>query len=504
MMMRNQIHRYGSRRISPAFPPDAAVGGPGSVRLRNQVHVLHRAPDEDSVEVFVARQPILDSNLKVFGHELLHRSGAANFYSGTEPSLASLEVINNSLFSVDIAQMVAGTRAFINFGRDLLVSEAAHVLPPNDVVIEVLEDTAIDAEVLAACRKLRARGYLLAADDIVTADQLQPLLDVVDFIKVDFQAASAAETKRIVGMCGRRYTCLAEKVETQAEFASARQMGYQLFQGYFFARPTVMTGRQIPGYKMNYLRILQAVHRPRLEFTELERLIQQEVSVTYKLLHYANSALFGQRRQIESIRRALVILGEQELRKWTSVVLLIHLAVDSPDALILCALTRASFCESLARLACLGARKSELFLMGLFSLLDAITGAPLEKALGEIRLAGDIHATLLGHPSASPAIGSIFALVKAYERGEWGAVVEFARRLRVDGDEVRDAYLQAVTWCQQVFSTPQVTGAPAVENAPQVPAASGSLAANACPGVAGTPSAEATGRDPCSRHVRNR
>ncbi len=405
------------------------------------------------MEVFVARQPILDGDLKVYGHELLHRSGLANFYSGTEPSLASLEVINNSLFSVDIAQMVTGTRAFINFGRDLLVSEAAHILPPDDVVIEVLEDTALDADVLAACRKLRERGYLLAADDVVSTDQLKPLLDVVDFIKVDFKAAPAAETKRIVGMCGRRHTCLAEKVETQAEFASARRMGYRLFQGYFFARPAIVRGRQIPGYKMTCLRILNAVHRPNPDFVELEELIQQEVSVTYKLLRYVNSALYGQRGRVDSIRRALVILGEQELRKWMSVVLLMHLTVDNPDALILCALTRASFCEALGRMAGLGGRASELFLVGLFSLLDAMTGSPLEQALGTIRLAADIQAALLGKRPPSSPMENIFALVKAYELGEWGQVEAFARRLRIGDDEVRKAYLEAVNWCHLVFST---------------------------------------------------
>ena len=226
-------------------------------------------------------------------------------------------------------------------------------------------------------------------------------------------------------------------------------------------------GQQIPGYKMNYLRILSAVHRPEIEFGELERLIRQEVSVAYKLLRYANSALFAQRTYIDSIRRALVILGEQEVRKWTSIVLLMHLASDKPDALVMCALVRAAFSEVLAQLSGLGGRKSELFLMGMFSLLDAMTNSPLEPALREIRLSPDIQGTLLGKTTDCPQLAAIFRLVKAYEQGNWGAVVEGAQRLRIEEDEIAGAYLKAVTWCDEVFSLiPQFGAGPAASTEP--------------------------------------
>ena len=404
------------------------------------------------VDLFVARQPILDGDLGVYGYELLHRSSAMNVYSGTDHTLASLEVINNSLFSLDIAQVAPGMRAFINFNRDLLLSEAAYILSPKHVVIEVLETTVIDADVLAACRKLQERGYLLAADDIVRADQMGPLMDLVDFIKVDFRAAAANDEEEIIKKYGERHRCLAEKLETEAEFERARELGYKLFQGYFFARPVVLQSKQIPAFKMNYLRILNAVHRPDMEFGELERLIRQEVSVTYKLLHYANSALFQQRTHIGSIKRALVILGEQELRKWTSIVLLMHLAQDKPDVLVMCALVRAAFCEALAPLSGVGGRKSELFLMGMFSLLDSLTGFPLEEALRPIYLAPDLRDTLLGKQPSSFPLADIYRLMKAYEQGDWNQVIDNARSLRVEADEIRDAYLRAVKWGDEVFS----------------------------------------------------
>jgi c-di-GMP-related signal transduction protein len=422
----------------------------GTDLSNSPIKLSQDAVDDTSVDVFVARQPIFDVNQKVVGHELLYRSGAANTYTGTDSTLASLEVINNSLFGFDIAQLAGGGRAFINFDRELLLSDAPYVLAPKDVVIEILESAEVDEELLEACRKLQERGYMLAADDIALPGQMGPLVDLVDYIKVDFRAASPGDPEKLIHIYGQRHTCLAEKLETQREFEIARNLGYQLFQGYFFARPAVIKGQQIPGYKMNYLRILNAVHQPELEFAELERLIRQETSVAYKLLRYVNSALFAQRTRIDSIKRALVILGEQELRKWTAIVLLMHLASDRPDALVMCALVRAHFCEALAQFSGMGGRKSELFLMGMFSLLDAMTGCPIEDALRQIRLPADIQATLLGKQPACP-MTAIYSLVRAYEQGVWELVLEAARRLRVGADEVRDIYLRAVSWCEEIF-----------------------------------------------------
>jgi c-di-GMP-related signal transduction protein len=401
------------------------------------------------VDVFIARQPIFDTDLKIAGHELLYRSGSANFYSGTDSTLASLEVINNSLFWFDVNQIAGERRVFINFDRTLLLSGAADVLSPKDVVIEILENIEIDVEVLDTCRKLRERGYLLAADDIAGAHQMGPLLELMNFIKVDFRAASPGDRQTFIQTYGQRHTCIAEKLETQADFELARKMGYQLFQGYFFARPAVLKGQRIPGYKMNYLRILNAVQKPELDFVELERLIRQETSVTYKLLKYANSALYAQRSQIDSIKRALVILGEQELRKWTSIVLLIHLASDRPAALIMCALIRAHFCEELAQISGFGGRKADLFLLGLFSLLDAMMGCDLETALRQIRLPADVQATLLGKPTGP--LDSVYQLVKNYEQGDWQKVAEGGRHLQIGAKEIRDIYLRAIAWCEETF-----------------------------------------------------
>ena len=390
--------------------------------------------------------------------------------------MASLEVINNSLFAAEIGQIGGGRRVFINFDRNLLLSDAASVLHPKEVVIEILENTEIDNELLEACRKLRERGYLLAADDICSPDDMKPLLDVVDFIKVDFRQSTRADQQRLIDTYGKRHTCLAEKLETQEEFEAARKLGYHLFQGYFFARPVVVKGHQIPGFKMNYLRILNAVSQPDMDFLEIEKLIRQDPSVSYKLLRYVNSAMFAQCANVDSIKRALMILGEQELRKWTSIVLLMHLASDQPDAVLMCALIRAGFCEKLAELSGAAGRKSDLFLMGMFSMLDALMGCPLPEALNQIRLPEDIQAALLGKDQRSSAT-DIYELVKTYEQGDWDKVIGNASSLQVDDEKIRDTYLRCIGWCEEIFKLlPQLNG-PGAPSANRAPAARPNLPA---------------------------
>jgi c-di-GMP-related signal transduction protein len=175
------------------------------------------------------------------------------------------------------------------------------------------------------------------------------------------------------------------------------------------------------------------------------------VSVAYKLLRYVNSALFCQRAKVDSIRRALVILGEAEIRKWVSLILLTSLAEDKPSVLAMHAIVRAGFCESLAQLSGIGGRKSEMFLLGLFSLLDAMIDRPLRDALKDIHLAPDIRETLLAEHPPAHAAGSIYSLAHAYERGDWAQVLACGARLRLEDDEIRNAYVAAVNWCDQVF-----------------------------------------------------
>lgn len=408
--------------------------------------------DRKIMEVFVARQAIFDRRLKVLGYELLFRPCRDANSAGTADSSASLQVINNSLFSIGIERLLAGTRAFINFPKDLLSDERIFSLPADKTVIEILETVRPEPAVIAACRALREKGYVLALDDFSHLNGWDRLANLVNIIKVDFRATTEAQQQALVERySGRGIRMLAEKVETHEEFARAYKLGYHYFQGYFFARPVIVSRREILGSKIGYLRILREIHRPELELSALEALIQREVSLASKLLRYINSSIFGWINPVHSIRQALALLGEQEIRNWVSLTALPTLASDKPDELIRTALLRARLSELLAPWAGVGHRKADLFLIGLFSLLDAMLGRPLAEILDEMRLGGDIASALLGDPLAGGVLAAVYALVRQCETGDWTAIAETASRLRVPTEIIADLYLDAVSWSDEIF-----------------------------------------------------
>jgi len=404
------------------------------------------------MEVFVARQPIFDRQQKVFGYELLFRPTVDSSYAGATDRMASLEVITASFLSIGVEKLLGGKRAFVNFPKELLMDDRAFSLPPSIAVIEILESVTPEPAVIAACRALRERGYTLALDDFSHLQGWDEMADLVSIMKVDFRATSIAEQEALAKRyASRRISMLAEKIETQEEFHRARQMGYHYFQGYFFARPDVVSRREIPGCKLAYLKILQEIHRPELEFWAIEELIQREVSLACKLLRYINSAMFGWVKPVQSIRQALALLGEQETRNWVSLAALPILAFDKPDELIRTALFRARFAELLAPWAGLAHRKSDLFLIGLFSVLDAVLDRPLKDTLAEMRLCGDLADTLLGSAPPVRPLPGVYHLVRAYEECRWETVAETAGRLRIPTEMIPELYLNAVAWSDKIF-----------------------------------------------------
>jgi EAL and modified HD-GYP domain-containing signal transduction protein len=408
------------------------------------------------VEVFLARQPILDRDLRVCGYELLYRSCRNGAAAAPDPVLASRQVLSEVLLGFGLEPLLGGKLGFVNFPRELLVEAEAFPWPRNSLVIEILESVAPDAEVTDACRRLQANQYLLALDDVGPETPTLALADFVRFIKVDFAATSSAGRKQLVRRYGRPgRLMLAEKLETQADFLRARHEGFHRFQGYFFARPVILARREIPVSKFNHLRLLAEVQRPVLDFRRIGLLLKGEVGLCHRFLRYLNSALFGMRGRITSIQRGLTLLGEEGVRRWVALAALPTLAADKPGALVETAVIRAEFCELLAPQVGLGARRSELFLMGMFSLLDAIIGRPLEEILEEIGLADDIRDALVDPTGVPSPLRSVHCLVTAYERGDWPAVATAAEAFGLAPESVAKLYLEAVRRHQALFRRPQ-------------------------------------------------
>jgi EAL and modified HD-GYP domain-containing signal transduction protein len=393
----------------------------------------------------VARQPILTADEKVFGYELLFRDGIEDFFQSSDLEAASRSALSTSmLLGFDV--LCEGRLAFVNCTRNILLKDYITLLPSSQTVVEVLETVPADDLVVAACRRLKESGYLIALDDFAMNDPREILTDLADIIKVDLRATSAPDAAAMVRRYGSRRCCmLAEKVETREEFVAAKRAEFRYFQGYFFRRPETITSHEIPANQLNYLRMLTAVSQCDLDVREIENLVKGEASLCYRLLRYLNSAAFGFSAEIHSVRHALSILGEREVRRWICLVATLAAGQGRTSDLVLAVLVRARFCELLSPRIQPGA--SDLFLMGMLSLMDTILRIPMRQVLDNVPVDQESKAVLLGEVSR---LGSFYQLMLASEAGDWKAVSELSRELHLSEGEVAEGYWQAMQWARQV------------------------------------------------------
>lgn len=404
---------------------------------------------------FIARQPIFDQNKRVFAYELLFRaSSASHTCEAVDGNKATSEVIANTMFAFGGRNILGGRRGFLNFTREHLFVDYSGILDPKQIVIEVLESVPPDDDVVKACLSLKERGFTIALDDCVGKDLSNPLAKCADIIKVDFRGTDDAEQRLLANhFRSRGITMLAEKVETLAEFDLARQWGYSLFQGYFFARPEIVQGKRIPQSKKQYQGLLCALSRPSFDFREIEAAIKHDISLTYKFLLYLNSARFGFLSRIDSIRHALVMLGERQVRTWLSLAIIASMGSDKSSELVMTGAIRAHFCELLGAKARLATPSENLFLLGLFSVMDAIMGFPLDDVLAGIRIEKDVLDTLLNTADENNGLMSIYTLVRAYEIGDWGVVFARADLLGINRESIPPMYAESLLWAERIFSS---------------------------------------------------
>jgi len=398
----------------------------------------------------VARQAIFDRKRNLYGYELLYRSSRASLsFDGAEAGAATTEVLSNTLLSIGAENVLGGKKGFINFDHRLLAENLHLMLPRESTVIEILETVEPTLDLVALCQSIAQQGYSLALDDFTDEPRFEPLTRIASVIKVDMRLSSREEQEHMLrAYKPRGILMLAEKVETHAEFEWARRAGYALFQGYFFARPAIVRGRLIPAVKIACLRLVREVQQPNLDFPHLEELLREDVALTYRLLRYVNSALLSRGTSIDSIRRALLVLGEDGLRHWVALATLPTLATNKPTELLTLALVRARFCERLAELA-RAAHPNRAFLMGMFSLLDALTDQPLDAALRSVDLGSDVTEALLGIAPEESFLARTYELIRSYEQGHWDQVEESSRKCGIPFLQIGRAYLDSTDWAEQ-------------------------------------------------------
>jgi EAL and modified HD-GYP domain-containing signal transduction protein len=406
-----------------------------------------KRPAEAS-RVCVARQPILDRDRKVFGYDLSFQALPGAAADPATADYATARVISDGLLAIGLDNLIDGRKAFVNVGRHLLLEGIPEILPPNRVVIELSADVEADADVLAACRQLREAGYSLAVDDFVLNEWTADLVPLANFLKIDFAAVDGEAQTQIAAERGAKAaTLIAKKVETLDTFERASREGYTYFQGFFFGRPLILQGRDVPGHKLAHLRLLQALNDPDLSVHQLENLIKHDAALCYRILRTVNSAAFALQTTVHSIREALVLLGRDTVRRWASLWALAGLNESAHGELIVMSTTRARCCELLG--ASLGGEEaaSEGFLVGMCSLLDAILGRPMEAILSDLPLADETRAALLGEDNPTRRL---LDCAIAYERGEWDRCAEVSQRAGVKLTSLPVAFADALRWSREL------------------------------------------------------
>ncbi len=401
------------------------------------------------MEVFIARQPIFDKKKNVYAYELLYRTGERNVAGVIDGDQATSSVVGNALMLAGLETLTQNRLAFINFTKQLIIDEIPTVFSNENLVIEILEDIVPDPEFIASCKRLKEKGYTIALDDFVLDYPYESILDLADIIKVDFLLTTPQERKMIIQKYGNRNICfLAEKIETLEQFEEAMAYGYTYFQGYFFSKPVIMKHTDIKPASLNYIKILEELDSNVPEYERIASVIEADVSLSYKLLRLINSAAFYTNSRVTSIKHALVMLGFKEIRKWISIVMLRELAEGKPDEIIRVSLLRGRMGEILSNQFDLESRRTEVFLMGMFSMIDTLMGQSMENALTVLPLEDDVKAGILGEKNA---FSDLFRIVTAYEKGNWDYLFLKAKAYDVGLNIFPDAYIEAAKWTTAVF-----------------------------------------------------
>jgi EAL and modified HD-GYP domain-containing signal transduction protein len=402
------------------------------------------------MEALVARQPIFDRNKKLWGYEILYRSApGATKACINDPDEASFTVLHNLLMVMDFKELIQETKGFINFTKRLLVEDIATILPPEHTVIEILESTIPDASTIDALKNLKTSGYLLAVDDFTLEERhLLPFTEIADIIKVDLLNAPKDQWERIAKLWkNTKKLLLAEKIETHEDLQYATELGFHLFQGFFFSRPLTVMRKSIPPAATNMVRIMgELFKKEEMEVKDFEDILKKDPALIYKLLRYINSPAVGLKHQVSDIRRAIMLLGERELRRWLLLVIYGNLSQDRPYKLFGQSLQRGRYMELIAKETKL-AKPEEAFLVGLMSNLDAMLQCSMEDILKELPLAPPIQKALLSYEGI---LGLMYRMIMAHEANQIEEVVKIAANLSLDIPKVNQLYLEAIRWAQSI------------------------------------------------------
>lgn len=393
------------------------------------------------MSIFIGRQPILNLKQEVVAYELLYRANTEINACTVDHVTASSTLLVNTVLDTGLREVTHDKLAFINFTEEFILEGTYALLPKRDIVIEVLETVEPTPEVVAALQQAKRAGYTIALDDFLFNSAYAPMLKLADIVKIDWLGQEHSSIESIVEAVrpfGVRL--LAERIETHAEFKAAVDMGFELFQGFFFAKPKILEKKAIAPVHGQLFKLLDAVEREDITIDELEELIAHDVSMTVRLLRYLNSPALGVRAKIKSIRRAITMVGLTEIRKWVRMIVLARMTADKPSELTMMSVARAHFCEQLAGSSSQTSRP-EAFTVGLLSLLDAILDIPMHVILEQLNLEENLRQALVGRLGE---LGKLLIITQAFESCQWQVHEDTLASMGIEPQAALGAYWESV------------------------------------------------------------
>ena len=415
--------------------------------------------------ICITRRPVFTKGMRVYGYELLYhedggdcqneevRGGTADIIDGSYSS----RTIIHDFHDIGVARVTNNRRGFIRFTEKLLLDMVATVLPSEILVVELAGTITPTPEVVAACRRLKSNGYLIALDGLCSLEEAStPLINVADIIKIEFSRENQEKIRKFVLEQQKNHPntqILAQNLETPSEFDLAKKCGCLLFQGNFYSKPTVVKNRALvlAPKRIHMLQLIRLSFDPDINYQAVSDIIKQDVALSYRLLRFINSAFFGLHYTVRNIRQALSILGAKELKKWITLVTMSGLSENKPTELIMLSLIRARFMELFAPNAGMADQADDLFLMGLMSLMDAILGMPMAMIVTQTNISTHIATPLL---TGEREYGNLLNLIACYEQSDWDQTKVIAARYAVSMERVSNIYVQAIEWSQQIYAGP--------------------------------------------------
>jgi c-di-GMP-related signal transduction protein len=421
----------------------------GLKKMKNEKEIVTQNGCNPLRDILVTRHPIFDKRKEVFAYELLFQSDLefqerARVQGCIPDNNADSEpVAIDSLFIAGLRKLTGGKLAFISFNRRMLINRLPLLFPSDLLGVELLEDVDPEKQMTKTIEKMKNAGYLVILNDWLFNRGHISLIKLADIIGVDFRSHGLQKRDFYFKDDYTKPRFLAKSVETPSDFDVAVDSGYHFFQGEFFSKPKYISVRSIPSYKTNFMRILKELNKPTVQFDHIESILKRDVSITYKLLRFVNSAAFGLKTTVQSIRQALQLLGETEVRKWLSLIVLSGLGTDKPQELISNTIIRARFCESIAAALNLKNEMPNYFLMGMFSRVDAFLDRPISEILSEIPLHKEVKAAIEGQANS---FRYVLNMVIDYENADWQNVTLAAEYLKLNVRQINNLYMEAIEW----------------------------------------------------------